>query len=885
MTIKFAIEWKSSPTSGTIRLTRGTVEEIKAVRGEGSVSDAGDTFAVNGAFRLEVAVAAEEATGEDPVIVTVETNNNPFSFFLRDIHTAALAGCPIYIPAYGVAVTAADDERSYAQIEEDIAATGLKRNLQQIEDEPEESYEEAARNTRDLPGPTWLGLSRDVRIFEVSYRGVGGDELHWDWIQPRDHGFNVTLPETNNESVRYRFLIGRGIGCREDLTRRLDEGVFPIVHAELNDNDIRYSCTSFVSYESSKLNEDTLKGTNWLVTDGFGGGNMLTPAQEEQRAQLLPQYMEQAEETVLYFRCEATNTAKVPRYAWFKNIVPNAYIMNNTKNYTFDGNTGFVQFSPERVCAVSKVNGKPMPQEESAVLVAPGAKVVFEFYVPHRPIPQIRAERLIEQSFEERLEECREFWRGKLQSAARIKLPEQRMDEMVKAGLLHLDLVAYGAEPEGTIVPTIGVYTAIGSESAPIIQFMDSMGWAKTAARALQFFLDKQHEDGFIQNFNGYMLETGAALWSFGEHYRYTRDEAWLAEVKPKLLHAYEYLVKWRNRNLKPELKGYGYGMLEGKTADPEDPFHSFMLNGYAYIGMSRLAEMLSASEPELASAIAAEAEALREDITTEFRGSVSRSPVVPLGDGTWIPTAPPWVEHHGPLALYSEAAARWLTHGSFVARDSLLGPLYLVFQEVLSPDSQEAEFLLQFHNELMCTRNVALSQPYYSIHPWVHLKRGEVKPFLKAYYNGFAGLADRETYSFWEHYWHASPHKTHEESWFLMQTRWMLYMEEGDSLRLLPGIPRKWLEDGSEIGLTDIATYFGPVTLQVESQLKEQGRIQASISCLTDRKPRSISLRLPHPDNRHPVKVSGGVYSAENETVVIDNFDGTAEITIQYEV
>ena len=57
------------------------------------------------------------------------------------------------------------------------------------------------------------------------------------------------------------------------------------------------------------------------------------------------------------------------------------------------------------------------------------------------------------------------------------------------------------------------------------------------------------------------------------------------------------------------------------------------------------------------------------------------------------------------------------------------------------------------------------------------------------------AGLADRETYTFWEHYFHASPHKTHEEGWFLMQTRWMLWLEDGDTLKLLPGVPRAWLE------------------------------------------------------------------------------------------
>ena len=51
-----------------------------------------------------------------------------------------------------------------------------------------------------------------------------------------------------------------------------------------------------------------------------------------------------------------------------------------------------------------------------------------------------------------------------------------------------------------------------------------SKGWENIAKRSLMYFLDKQHEDGMIQNFGGYMIETGAALWSIGEYFRYTRD-------------------------------------------------------------------------------------------------------------------------------------------------------------------------------------------------------------------------------------------------------------------------------------------------------------------------------------------------------------------------
>ena len=159
------------------------------------------------------------------------------------------------------------------------------------------------------------------------------------------------------------------------------------------------------------------------------------------------------------------------------------------------------------------------------------------------------------------------------QSAAQIDLPEKRITEMIRAGLLHLDLVTYGREPEGTLVPTIGVYTAIGSESSPIIQFMDSMGWHDEARRALTYFLDKQHDDGFMQNFGGYMLETGAALWSMGEHYRYTRDDEWVKQIEPKLLKACDFMLKWRQRNMRDDLRGKGYGLMEGKVADPEDPY------------------------------------------------------------------------------------------------------------------------------------------------------------------------------------------------------------------------------------------------------------------------------------------------------------------------
>ena len=79
--------------------------------------------------------------------------------------------------------------------------------------------------------------------------------------------------------------------------------------------------------------------------------------------------------------------------------------------------------------------------------------------------------------------------------------PSLQMNAMIQAGLLQMDLILYGLEPDGPLMPAIGIYSAIGVYSDKTMQFMDSMGRHDLARRALMYFLEKQHDDGFMQNF------------------------------------------------------------------------------------------------------------------------------------------------------------------------------------------------------------------------------------------------------------------------------------------------------------------------------------------------------------------------------------------------
>lgn len=870
------VEWKEGTLlSGTVQVQHGVLRKIELSVRKGKVK--ANAFQLSSGSRPGIGITIDSAQtgyGTGATVVSIKTAKIPFSFFLRDVTSSS----PIYMPDYGVVVLTATDRRSYQEVETAVRSRKMMTKLQRIETENEVSFSSVEKKVRNMTVPTWLGTSRDFRIFEIVENLPDASQGEATIISPKRSSTALRLAETKNEPVHYLYTYGRGVGVQENVTRRLEQGTLPILHSTLTDDDVVYRSTTFVSLEKSPLAE--LKGTDFWIADSFSGGHMFTKEQQEQVNSRTEKALNPNEETVLFFRVETVNTGSVPRYAWFKTPRPGTAWWQKFP-YRFDAKTGFSAYSEERVFCVSKLNGKPLPGEEMAILLQPGEKALFDFFIPHSPISAERAAQLAMQTFNQRYAESKDFWLTKLSKAAQIHVPEKRINEMIQAGLLHLDLITYGNEPNATLAPTIGVYSPIGTESAPIVQFYASMGWNDVARRSLNYFLDKQHEDGFIQNFNGYMVETGAALWSMGEYFRYTNDREWVGNIKAKLLKSCDYLIAWRNRNKKEELRGRGYGMIEGKVADPEDHFHQFMLNGYAYLGMSRSAEMLASVDPAQSERIRREANAWKDDIRQSFFNAVALSPVVPLGDGTWCPTAPPWTEGTGLRSMYQKRETFW-SHGTFTAPDGMLGPMYLVFCEVLDPHEPAAKTLLNYHSELFYQENSAFSQPYYSRHNWMQAKLGMTKPFLSTYYHTFVAHADRETYTFWEHLFKVSPHKTHEEAWFLMETRWMLYLEDGSTLRLFNTIPRQWLEQGKNVTLNNVRSYFGPITANVLSDV-EKGSITATVSCMDTHKPNEVLIRIPHPAGKKPVNVTGGIYNEHTETVSIKPFSGQAQIRLDY--
>jgi len=814
------------------------------------------------------------AAGPKATIVRVKAGSGSFSFFLRDVSSE----WPIWIPEYGVIVLPGDDARSYDEVVGAIKARGLVSKLDAIEAAPENSFEEALESARDMSVPVWLGISRDMRKFEViEEKGDIEDFVQTDKrVTPRNAFSPFTDPVASPEKpLTYDYSFGRGIGAVESLDRSLEDGVMPIYHSVLTDDDVVYHTVSLVSFEKSELKAGNVDGTNFLIADNYAPGRFFTPTQRALTDEALANAPVPEEETVMFIHTTIVNNASVPRFAWLK--IPYAIFVGNK----YDSATGMSYFPDGRVFCVSKIDGKPAANEELTILLKPGEEIEVDYCISHSPISRERAEVLGGRDFDKVFSECKAYWQSKLDSAAKIRVPEERIQNMIDRGLLHFDLITYGLEPDGALAANCGVYSPIGTESAPIIQYYESRGWFDEARRCLKYFLETQQEDGRIVNFFGYTIETGAVLWSVGEYYRYTHDIEWLREVKPELLKACRYLMDWRAESMKPGNVGHGYGMVSGKVADPEDQFHQFMLNAYSWLGMSRMAEVFEAMGAEEAGELKAVADEWKENILSAFRESLASSPVVPLTDGSWCPTCAPWAEMAQPRFFY-QIPENFRSHGTFTTADALLGPLHLVYAGVVAPESVEGSMLLKYHRDILFQGNSAFSQPYYSKHNTVQARLGMVKPFLETYYTTVASHFDHETGTFWEHYFRMSPHKTHEESNFLMETRNMLWQEQGDTLYLFRVIPRKWMEDGKEIILDSVRSYFGKISVNLKSDLSK-GTLEAEIDCPSEYRPSMVIIRMPHPEGLKAVEVRGGVYDPGSETVEIPDFSGHATVRLAF--
>jgi hypothetical protein len=475
-------------------------------------------------------------------------------------------------------------------------------------------------------------------------------------------------------------------------------------------------------------------------------------------------------------------------------------------------------------------------------------------------------------------------------------------------------LIAARNEDKGKYVsPCIDamLYGPLESEAQAVILGMDMSGHADFARRGLEFFLKRYNSSGFLTT--GYtMIGTGEHLWTLAECYRRNPDRQWLKKTAPVLVRACKWIIAQRAKTKRLDANGDKvpeYGLMPpGATADWGRYCYRFFNDVQYYYGLRTTGQILARIGHPEASAILADAKDYREDLLRAYRWTEARMPVVPLGNGTWVPNPP------AHLYLFGNVEDMLVVYGpdKTFAYNAEIGANHLVANGLLDPHGRESseimdyledhQFLRSGHHDYVEASNrknpytlggFGKIQPYYGRNAEVCALRDDVKPFLRSYFNAMCSLVNEENLTFWEHFHNTGAwDKTHETGWFLVQTASMFTMDRDGELWLAPMVTNRWLQDGMTVSVRNAPTRFGKVSYSITSAAAD-GHIDAEIQLPsretpTRQTPKRLVIRVRHPEGKpmRAVTVDGKSHSdfdARRECVVIAPTKHRVTVRVEY--
>jgi hypothetical protein len=852
---ELAIEWKASAGGslrwdGRLEAFNGEIVSVRRLAGLVNVQGLGwestvEEDATAGVVARVRYAFNEDANSFDRTIITLRSPSLAgslagVSFYVDD----ALSSGPVYVRDLGLLVSAAAANVRLADYEASWQAGRAPNLYQRIADLPEQTWEQAWANMPPKRSRMYYTLGGEGSRQKFRVDPEGDVRLYENYIR-RAPGRDTPRLGWQGSELRFSF----GFPAVEPGYRAILEDYLPVIRTVWVKDGLCFEQEACAAWLSGSPQVERMQGDDPLVA---------------------------------MLRICLTNTTAQARTAALE------------LRATIDGETVetlreqdglvFSSAGPLRLLWDSNGAGSLSPAPDGLVYqvdLAPGQSHALFVKIPHLDLNQaaeIDALRALSYAVEK--ERVVSFWRARVAQGAQIRTPNETLNSFYRTHLMHM-LVINDREPgsDRNVARCGGFhYGSFPDEGCMAIDDLDRRGYTREAERCLDLYVhyqgtvplpgNFQTKDGVFYGGSGYEVagynrNHGWVLWALAQHYRYTRDRAWLERVAGALVKGCNWIIRERQATLHAGTIQYGF-LPSGSLEDVTDYWTWLATNAYAYWGFQAAADVLAEIDHPDAERLGNEARAFGQNLRAGFFEACARSPVVRLSDGRWVPHFPSRQERRG-------RDFGWL-------REVLEGPVHLIYCGLVDPDESAAGWILEDYED-----NLFLSKQYgyppedferqwfhwggfsnqsnLLLFPPIYLWRDQPKHYLRAYFNAFASAFFPDTMTLCEHAlptlddWRGDHFKSSDEANSVSWLRFMFLNEQGQDLYVGQAIPRAWFEDGKTMQVERARTLFGEASLAIESRAAT-GWIVIRLDPPRRSPPRHIYVRVRHPQGRPPREV-----------------------------
>ena len=773
------------------------------------------------------------ATNTDPntfdrTLLTVHNRGDVFTLKVDDVGRA-----PIFLPEFGVAALAADDPRDYAAVATEQKANGGQTLYDRVASLPEQTWQSAWTNMPPKKSRIYfpLGLDGGRQRFLLEAGGDVRFRLGDHYLQARP---GKDTPRLKLEPADARFKFGLPA---VPTGRGLQEATLPICETTWETGGVRIIQTAFVTELGGTHADDPVPPPDGCVVF---------------LAQLL-----------------FTNVSATPQPA----SLPLSYHAAGASQPLRVDDNGLL-WSGDHLRGQVVAEEKPVADQDALVwkwTLAPGTSKAVVVKIPFLVLTENpERDALSRLDFGAQRKAVAGYWRQRLDESAQLLTPEPILNEFYRAEASHL-LINCEREPRTTRrFARVGsfAYGAYGNESCMMVVDLDRRGYHREAQECLDAWLYYQGTVGLPGDFasqagvlygaggyeaGGYNQHHGWILWCLAEHYRFTRDQAWLRSAARGILAGADWVIRETRRTARRHPLEQGL-LPAGSLEDIGDWWTWLSTSCYTWRGLDSAAWALEQIRHPEAGRIRRAADEFHVHLLSNFRVAAQRSPVMRLRDGTAVPHFPSHVHRRG-------RSFGWIC-------ETLEGGLHLLITGALDPHSPEAEWILKDYED-----NLYLSNQYgYTLDDfdkyWFgrggmsmqacllldvepYLSRDDVKHALRAMFNAIAVSHFPDVHMNTEHAlpqmgdWRGDHFKTSDESNACGWLRQVFAREEGGDLLLGQAVPREWLAPGQTCGLRRAATYFGPASVTYSGG---SNAITAEVEAPMRNLPQNLRLRFRTP-------------------------------------